>query len=105
MTQVDWAALVGIAGIAYDGYVGSVNFIVADQMERVLLPNASAVDVDKAAAALVIKANIACRADLIAKVLQDALNHAPQDIWGYDVSGDGGEALKRLTSLGKCLAQ
>jgi len=102
VTQEDWNALVGMAGNAYDAYVGSVYFIVAYQMERVLLPNASAVDVDNAAAALVTKANNACHVELLKSVLQDGVDHAPKDTWGYYTSGDGGDELARLTSLGGC---
>jgi hypothetical protein len=102
VTQDDWNAIVGIAGSAYDAYVGSVYFIVAYQMERVLLPSASAINVDNAAAALVTRANNACHVELLKSVLQDAVDHAQLDTWGYEISGDGGDELTRLTSLGGC---
>jgi hypothetical protein len=102
VTQDDWYAVLGAYGGAYDSYFGSLYFVLAYQIQRVLLPNAPPDDLDKAAYALVTKANGACDVSTLSKVLQDAFTHAEQDIWGFDAPGDGRDEITRLwTNFGQ----
>jgi len=107
VNEDNWNAIVGIASSVYDAYVGSVYFVVAYQMERVLLPNASSDDLDKAAAALVRKANgkfDVFAIDRLGQLLQ-ILNNNPPEAWGYRVPGDGQDELRSLISLIQSWAQ
>jgi len=105
--QDSWNAIVGVATTVYDAYLGSVYFLVAYQMERVLLPNASPADLDKAAFVLVRKADAAFGVMAIVslvRLLQD-LNQTSPETWGYSVPGDGQDEVTRLTSLAQTLPQ
>jgi hypothetical protein len=99
LTRDEWYAVVGARSGSYTAYVLSVRFLVAFNMERVLLPSSPALEVYRAAIALLKKSGLEWDTDTLGKVLQSALQHASADDWGFESQGDGRQVVIDLASL------
>jgi hypothetical protein len=99
LTQDDWYAVVGARSGSYTSYVLSVRFLVAYNMERVLLPSSPPVEVYRGAIAFLKKSGLEWDTDTLSKVLQSALQHASADVWGFESQGDGRQVVIDLASL------
>lgn len=98
-TQDDWYAVVGARSNCYTAYVLSVRFLVAYNIERVLLPGSSPLTVYQAATVLLKKSGQQWGTDTLIKVLESALQHASPDVWGFESQGDGRQVVIDLSSL------
>jgi hypothetical protein len=99
LTPVDWYALVGARSGSYMAYVLSVRFLVAFNMERVLLPSSPSLEVYRSALTLLRKSNLEWDTDTLSKILQSALQHESTDVWGFESQGDGRQVVTDLMSL------